>query len=127
MISSKVPYDCLFGRLDNTLQNYHRADVEKPIMGVDVQAKLKLSCGIYCVFRTKSQKIQLRYSSQFSNTLYIHPLKSRVEPMIMGMDKDGTWWLLNEIWEFPEEISHRLKEQGELIFSIQNDRNYVQF
>lgn len=109
MKSFKVPYSCIWGRVDNTIKSYYRAELETQPDREHMKKILQYSPGIFCVFKSKTRKLDVQYKPHFSNFHYAIPIKSKVEPMVMGLDSSGIWRLLNYIHVFDTKVEGKIK------------------
>ena len=107
-LQTKVPYDKLFGRIDNSFQNYHRIDLSFAPEREHIRKIMQYGPGIFCVFSTKSRNITLKLKAHFHMDTYSLPMKSRVEPIVMGMDRFGIWNHLNYMKVYEKDVEKSL-------------------
>ena len=104
-----VPYDCIWGRVDNSIKNYHRLDLKVHPSREHMRKILQYTPGLFCLFKTKTDKLTVRYKVHFSSTHYVLPIKSKVEPVILGLDKQGLWHMLNYIHVFDTQLEGKIQ------------------
>ena len=126
-VAVKVPTSCLFGRLDNTLPNYHRVDLKCPKEREHMQKIMQYSPGVFCVFKTTARMITLKYKTHFSSDTYALPLKSKVEPVVLGLDCFGVWNVLNYIRVFEKDVEKKITTDTTLQFQVKNDQEFELF
>lgn len=99
-----VPPSCLYGRIDNSLRNFHRVDLKNVSADEEHMAKImKYAPGVSFVFTTKSKKLTLKYKAHYNKDTYNLPMKSLMEPMVLGLDEYGVWNIVNYIRVFTPE------------------------
>lgn len=115
----QVPFDCLYGRIDNRQQNYHRLDLASVPQGEEHMAKImKYAPGVSFVFQTDAKTITFRYRMHYYQDTYNLPLKSGMEPIVLGLDKYGVWNMVNYIRVFTPKEERQIKPDMELQFSV---------
>lgn len=122
-----VPYDCIWGRVDNSIKNYHRLDLKVHPSREHMRKILQYTPGLFCLFKTKTDKLTVRYKVHFSSTHYVLPIKSKVEPVILGLDKQGMWRMLNYIHVFDTKLEGKIQPDSDLKFSVDVDGDYEMF
>lgn len=101
---NNIPYDVVMGRIESA-NNYNRLNINLP--NKHAEAVLRYNCGLFVVFKTKTTKLNVKY------TVYTYPstfnvsqkIKNEVE--VMGYIKNR-WELLNRVTPLdnPEDIKN---------------------
>ena len=80
---------------------------------------LNYAPGLFSVFRTSSPKIGIRYKVHYNTTgTYVVPNKSKIEPIVLGLDSSGVWKMLNYIHVFEHDNITNQFSDKELQFTV---------
>ena len=114
MIKKCLPYDCVWGRIENS-NDYNRLNISTDNKQID--SILKYNCGLFTIFSTTTNKLRISYSVHFSPEVFHISKKIKSELMLMGKYND-TWVLFN-----PVEMKLSKDVKSDTLMSIEFDLN----